>query len=254
MVSQAPSALLGGFYAPWQAAGFLLSRPRLWWLAATPFFINLGLFILFFWLGYTHFEKWLAALLPAQEGWWLSALYYLLLVLAVLALLAMQVFLFAVVGRIIAAPFLEVLTHRVETLSGVDPRELADIGIWQGLGRLIVQELKKLILYLVLMGGLLLLNFLPGLGNIAYTVLAWLLTCFFLTLEFMDYPLERRGLSLGHKLAQVRRLGAGWVTFGTAVLVMGMVPVVNLALLPVAAVAGTLFYLDRAPAAEDNKV
>lgn len=40
-------------------------------------------------------------------------------------------------------------------------------------------------------------------------------------------------------------MGLGWLGFGSAVLVIGLVPVVNFALLPLAAMGGTLLYLER---------
>ena len=101
-------------------------------------------------------------------------------------------------------------------------------------------------IYLAVMLPLLLINFIPGVGAAVYAVLAWLFTAYFLALEFMDYPLDRRGLSLGAKVAATCGAWgwAGWA-IGSAVLVMGLVPVVNFALLPLAAMGGTLLYLER---------
>ena len=88
--------------------------------------------------------------------------------------------------------------------------------------------------------------------------LAFLVTCFFLAVDFLDYPLERRGLSLRAKLAFVGRMGLTGIGFGATVLAMGIVPLLNLALLPLAAVGGTLLFWDRAhdeshPAAPENR-
>ena len=69
-----------------------------------------------------------------------------------------------------------------------------------------LQQLKKLVLYVLVLGALLLLNLVPGVGSAIYAVLAWLITCFFLVLEFVDYPLDRRQLTLRAKLAYVWNL------------------------------------------------
>jgi CysZ protein len=226
----------------------LAGQPRLWWLCLGPFLINLGLFVLFFWLGYGHLQSWVSQLVPDSQQWWWQALAWLLMLLLVLTLLLVEVYLFVVVGRVVAAPFLELLTRRVERLSGVEgwPREP---GVLASMGRALGHGLVRLGLFGSVMLPLWLLGlFLPGLGSLVASLLAWVITCFFLAGEFLDYPLERRGLSFWGKLGYVRRLGLTALAFGAAVFVLGAVPVLNLALLPLAAVGGTLLYLERSPA------
>lgn len=239
------SGPLGGLSAPVRGLGFIARHSRLWPLAIAPFLINLALFALFFWFSYSRFSQWLDALLPTGEGWWWLVLYYFLAVLAVLLLLVVQVYLFAVVGSVVAAPFLELLTQRAEELAtpGQAPA-WESRGIFSEILRVAGQALKKLILYVLVMGLLLLVNLLPGLGAALYAGLAFVATCYFLALEFLDYPLDRRGLSLTAKMGYVRRLGLRGLSFGAAVFGLGLTPVVNLALLPLAAVGGTLLYLD----------
>ncbi|MCA1988592.1 MAG: EI24 domain-containing protein [Desulfarculus sp.] len=237
---------LGGLGAPVKALGFLWAHKRLLPLAGVPFLINLGLFALIFWFSYSRFDAWVQGFLPLAEGWWWVLLYYLLAVLVVLLLLVVQVYLFALVGSVVAAPFLELLTRRVEEAAApAAAAHWASAGFFREIMRVAGQALKKLMLYLLAMGLLLVLNLLPGLGAVLYAVLAFLTTCFFLTLEFVDYPLDRRGQSLSAKLAYVRRLGLRGLGFGAAVFVLGLVPVANLAFLPLSAVGGTLLYLDH---------
>lgn len=242
-----PLAFVRAFGAPLRALGFLWDHKRLWPLAAAPFFLNLVLFVLAFWLSYTYLGDWVRGLLSGDGGWWWAALLYLLLVLMVLALLVVQIYFFAVVGSMLSAPFLELLTRRTETLvPGMPPgAPWAESGLAREVWRVLRQSLMRLLIYLAVMLPLLLLTFIPGVGGVVYAGLAWLFTAYFLALEFMDYPLDRRGLSLKEKSRYVRGMGLGWLGFGSAVLVLGLVPVVNFALLPLAAVGGTLLYLER---------
>ncbi|MCF8034389.1 MAG: EI24 domain-containing protein [Desulfarculaceae bacterium] len=230
-----------------RAWGFIWRHKRLWPLAAMPFLLNLAVFVLAFWLSYTYLGGWIRSLLPGGEGWWWAALLYVVLVLVVLALLALEIYLFAVVGRIVSEPFLELLTRRTEALaSGMPPgADWADSGLMRDVLRVIRQSLMRLLIYLAVMLPLLLINLIPGLGGAIYAVLAWLVTAYFLALEFMDYPLDRRGLSLKQKGRYVRGLGLGWLGYGSSVLALGLIPVVNFAFLPLAAVGGTLLYLER---------
>ncbi|MCB2189225.1 MAG: EI24 domain-containing protein [Deltaproteobacteria bacterium] len=239
--------LLGGFAAPFRALPFLWRHPTLWGYAALPFFINLGLFALGFWLAYDRFDRWVTALLPTGEGWWWVLLFYFLLILMALVLLMLGVFLFAVVGAVVAAPFLELLTRKAEALVGLAPAAGPARGILAEMWRVLRQEVKKLLLYLAVMLPLLLLNLFPGPGTAAYGVLAWLVTCYFLALQFLDYPLDRRGLTLRGKMVYLRRLGGGWLGFGSACFVLGVIPLLNLAFLPLCAVGGVLVFAQAGP-------
>jgi len=240
-----PAGARGGLLAPLKAGSFLRGHPRLLPLALAPFLVNLGLFALLIWLGYSRFGAWVRAFLPLDQGWWWVLLYYLLAALVALNLLALQVFLFAVVGGVIAAPFLEVLTRRVEALAVASaPQSWAEVGWLAEILRVAGQAFKRLALYAGVMLCLLALNLLPVLGSLLYAVLALAATCCFLALEFLDYPLDRRDLTFRQKLGYLRGLGLRGFCFGAAVCLIGMAPLVNLLLLPLAAVGGTLLYLE----------
>lgn len=240
-----PPGPRGGLLAPLKAWSFLWGQKRLLPLAVAPFLINLGLFTLSFWLGYSRFGSWVRSFLPLGEGWWWEVLYYLLAGLVALVLLVLQVYLFAVVGGVIASPFLEALTRRVEALAVPQaPGGWAQVGWLAEISRVAGQAVKRLALFVAVMLLLLALNLLPVLGNLLYAALALVATCCFLALEFLDYPLDRRGLTFRQKLSYLRGLGFRGFSFGAAVCLMGMVPLVNLLLLPLAAVGATLLYLD----------
>ncbi|WP_156360622.1 EI24 domain-containing protein [Dethiosulfatarculus sandiegensis] len=238
-----PDGPVAGLIAPWRAIIFLLGNRGLWLLALAPFFLNILLFGLALWLGIFAFQNWLHSWLPTGDAWWWSLLYYLLFVLVILAFLGLLVYLFVIVGRILAAPFLEILTRRTETIALGRSHNAPDFGFWEGILRVLFQEAKKMVLYLLIMAGLLVFHLVPVLGSVFYTILAFWVTCFFLCLEFMDFSLERRGLSLKAKLAYAWRLKLGGLFFGASVMAGFLVPLLNLAFLPVAAVGGTLYYL-----------
>jgi CysZ protein len=228
-------------------------NPRLWPHCLAPLGINLGLFALFFWFGYDRFVQWVKPLLPSGEGWWWALAFYALAALAVVVLSLMVVLLFTVVGSLIAAPFLELLSRRVEALEAyAGVATWAETSLWQDARRVAGQMVKLLALYLAVMIPLWLLNLLPVVGNLLYAGLAFLVTCFFLALNFLDLPLDRRGLSLRAKLAYLRGLGLTGLAFGAAVFALGVIPVLNLAMLPLAAAGATLLYLERPPAGDDG--
>lgn len=239
--------LSGGLSLPRAAFSFLWAHKRLWALAAVPLLINLALFTAIFWFSYTRFDGWVRGLIPVAEAWYWSALFYLLIALAVALLLLVEVYLFALVGNLLACPFMEILSRRVEEAVASAPPESSG-GLRAVLGEIIrvgLLQIRKLLLYLAVLALLLLINLLPGVGALAYAVLAWAVTSYFLVLEFLDYPLDRRRLNLRQKLAYVWRLRFTGLGFGAALFVLGMIPVLNITLLPMGAVGATLLYLDR---------
>lgn len=234
---------LGALTAPLAALSFLAKRPRLWPLAIAPFLLNCLLFGVFLWWGYSRFSSWLPKSSSFGEAWWWQGLFYLVLVLVAASFLVVTAYLFSMLGRIVAAPFLEALTVKVE--DELLKRQAPRMGFWRGVGRVALQESKKLLLYLVLMGLLFLFNLLPGLGSAIQAGLALLITCFFLAVDFMDYPLERRGLSLKAKLGYVAKMRLDGLAFGLSVFGVFWIPLLGLGFLPLAAVGGTLLYLER---------
>jgi uncharacterized protein involved in cysteine biosynthesis len=76
------------------------------------------------------------------------------------------------------------------------------------------------------------------------TVLAVLASAVLLSLGFMDYPMERRQMSLRGKAAFVRR--HGWEMMGLGLPLLGglATPVIGIALLPLGVVGCTLLFLE----------
>lgn len=221
-----------------------MRHPGMWLPSLLPLILNIVLFSAMYWMIFSMLPGWLDQWLPQHEGWFWAVLYYVVLVLVVILALTAGVYLFSAVGRILAAPFLEILTRKTEEVAtGVaapeGPNWLASIA------RVAWQESLKLVIYAGMLLGLMLLSIImPLVGGGPSAILAWLVTVFFLAMEFLDYPLERRGLSLGQKAKAVWDTTPGWLGFGGAVFVIGIVPFVNIVMLPLSAVGGTLFYLD----------
>jgi CysZ protein len=102
--------------------------------------------------------------------------------------------------------------------------------------------------YIAVSVSLLVLNLVPVLGTVLYVVLSTCLAWLMAALEFLGLPLNRRMTPFMVKWQAVWRNRWMSLGFGCAVLVLLFVPVLNLALLPLAAVGGTMFYLDLAAA------
>ena len=108
----------------------------------------------------------------------------------------------------------------------------------------ILHSLYGALLYVSLFCPLLLLNLVPVLGQVAYTVIGGLLSAFFIAREVMDYSLSRRQLSFRQKL-QLQRDNLSCVGgLGMSSFILLWVPLANLVSMPAAVIGGTLLYCE----------
>lgn len=244
--SGARTGILGGLISPIRGALFFVKHPRLMAYAMIPLIINVILFTVFFYLSLNRFSGWLERLLPSGEAWYWVALTYLLTIILAVVLLIIIVFTFTVVANILASPFNDALSARTESLrlGHKTSTPFSLMGILKEAGRTVVEELKKLLFYLLVIGLLFLLNFIPIMGQILYVGLGAAFTILWIGLSFLDYALARHEYRFGGKLRFVRRHFGSVLGYGAGVFLGLLIPVFNLVFIPVAVVAGTLLYLD----------
>ena len=148
-----------------------------------------------------------------------------------------------VVGNLLASPFYDVLAGKVEArLLGPSDEPFAWRTVLGDAWMSVQHSLLGLLLYGLSMGLLLLLNLLPVVGSALYAALSTTATVFFLARELMDIPLSRRRLGFFEKIRWMGGHKALLGGLGLATMAMLAVPVVNLLLMPVAVLGGTLLY------------
>src|SRR5262245_14315652 len=229
---------LTGVVLPLKGGLFLLRHRHLLALALAPFVLNLLLYAAALICVVHYYDVWFALLLPQPQAWYLLLGYQLLHVLAFLLILAVFLFSFVFVGTAIAAPFLEVLSARVEFMlrdqHGLQPVRSHHwfVSLMRGLGH----ALLLLLLWVAAFP----LSFFPGVG----TTLWLLASCLLLAYNFAAFALGRRPWSFRQQWRMLLRDWAATLGFGAAVFILMLVPLVGLFLLPTAAVAGTMLVLD----------
>jgi CysZ protein len=239
-----PPGLWSGLFAPWHGARFMMKHPRLWSLALIPIIINAVVLTIFFWISLKYFSGWLDNLLPQSQEWYWIILTYLLMVLLSIVLLLAIVFTFTVTANILASPFNDSLSAQTELLTrgGVDTPFSIRLALKEA-GRTIKEEIKKAVFYLLVVALLLLLNLVPLLGSVVYSLLFSLFTMLWLGLSFLDYSLARKGYRFGDKIKYARRNIRSVFGYGLGVFIGLLIPVFNLLFIPVAVVGGTLLYV-----------
>ncbi|WP_020676467.1 EI24 domain-containing protein [Geopsychrobacter electrodiphilus] len=249
-----PVASFGrGFGYVFQAPRFLLKHPGLLRFVAIPFFINLVIFSVAVYFGLDLFNHLLDQYLPQGNTWYLAVLYYFAWMIAGLLTMVVVFFGFTVFGNLLASPFNELLSERIEVLvrGSIDDHPFALTRFVAESGRTLLVEFKKQLIFIVGMVLLLLINLLPGLGPLAYAVLAPLFTLFFLVIEYLGFVLMRKQLSFGRQYRYVFGRPLLMAGFGSAVFCLLAIPLLQFFCIPLAVSGATLLWCDFPHAEEE---
>ena len=239
-------------------AGRLLRTERaLWPWAAIPFALNALAFGLAVWVFATHFEAVSAPLVrvlevPRPTSWagWLLAVPLWALAWCVRAVLlaafALAIYAsFTLVGGVIAAPFLDALSARVERLAGgpevEPPRGLA--AALRHAGRCMREEAKRVGFFVGVQLVLAALGFVPGLAPFAAAA-ALLFSALFLPLDYTGFALDRREVPFAARRRWVLAHRFEMLAFGGFALALYAVPGLSFVCLPWLVSAGTLLVLE----------
>lgn len=262
--ARAVTAFATGFALPLRGAGLLWRERGLWSAAAVPFLLSIlalagALWGIAEWA--PEFYAWTGAWLPEPhaERWyaWLWVGPLMALRFGVRVLLAVVAAAFAAVvalllASVVAAPFHEVLSRRVERLVTGAVAEV-ELGWGQTLGdalRAIWEDLRRVLAFLGLqllfaVGGALV----PVLAPVC-AALALLTTLLFLPLDYASYVLDRRRvLRFREKRSWLRGRAAAVLGFGSAAFAMSVVPGLNFFAMPALVTGGTLLALRFPPRA-----
>ncbi len=223
------------------ATRFLLRRPRLWGWALAPLGIIVALTLmagfaslagigpLLTWL--THFR-----------GAWGQALVWASAMLLALAVATITAFVLYFLVNIIAVPFYDGLSERVEHELTGRLQELA-WGPWAAaLAWSAVHSALTLVLWACVLLFSLALQVIPGIGTVLGGVFGTVASAVFLARETMDGPMSRRDMPYLAKYRMILRHKA--VLGGWGLLLAGLmwVPFVNVLMMPVAVVGGTILF------------
>jgi CysZ protein len=176
---------------------------------------------------------------------WLEWVEWLLWPIFVVVALAIVFFGFSIVANLIGAPFNGFLAEAVEmNLTGQKIAIDSKISLLQIIVISIKAEFQKL-LYFVIRALPLLILFIIPMVNIAAPVIWFLFTAWMLTLEYGDYPMGNHDILFKQqreKFASNRQLAFG---FGSGVMLLTMIPVVNFLVMPVAVAGATRMYIEH---------
>ncbi len=236
--SQGFKYLLSGFK--------LILKPGIRLYVLAPLLINSLLFAGAIIYGATSLNSLIEGLLARWE-WleWFEWLKIILWPLFVIVALAIVFFCFSIVANLIGAPFNGFLAAAVErTLTGEDIKPDNNQSLIQTIVDSIKSESHKL-LYFVIRAIPLLIIFIIPMLNVAAPLIWFLFTSWMLAIEYGDYPMGNHDILFKEqrdKFASNRQLAFG---FGSGVMLLTMIPVINFIAMPVAVAGATRMVVEH---------
>jgi CysZ protein len=248
----------GGVALHVEALRMLWRERALWAVAAVPTLIGVvavagavGLLVHFAGDLWSLATGWMPSLsASAWYQWaWIGPARALLVLLGVSMLLVfsgLAVLLAWLAAGVLAAPFLDVLSRRVEALVTGAVLDRAEPGLAAALreaGRAVLQELRRLAFFVSVQALILVLAMLiPG-GPLLAAPAMTAFTVLFLPLDYASYALDRRRVDFSTRRRWVLAHRAPMVGFGAGAFATFAIPGLNFLAMPILVVSGTLLAL-----------
>lgn len=244
MVKTSPPPTYSGFHyvqQGWQ----LIRLPGIRRYVVIPLLINILLLgSAFYWL-FEKLHQWIPQLISYVPHWlaWLQAILW---PLAVVSIILVFSYFFSTIANWIAAPFFGLLAEKLEQrLTGHPINDASWISLVTDLPRIMKREWQKFIYYLPRALLLLLVHFIPGLGQLLAPLLWFIFGAWMMAIQYCDYPFDN------HKIPfETMRRGLGkdrktHLQFGGLVSILTLIPIVNLFIMPVAVCGATAMWVDH---------
>jgi CysZ protein len=193
---------------------------------------------------------------PFADSWspdWRSAARALLAVLLVCGSLLLTVVTFTAVTLLIGQPFYESLSERVEEIEGGAP-DAPSQSAWQQIGFAAQEGVASVLLTAGIGLLLLVLGFVPAIGQTVVPAAAFCVSGFFLTEQLAAVALQRRGLSFRQRIRRLRSRLALTLGFGVPLVLLFLIPFVAVVAMPGAVAGATLLARELEPAAPPASV
>ncbi len=232
-------------FAPLRAIGVVRRHPELIrymivpWLVTFLFVVAATLLFLF-WM-----PDFVTYIWPTPENYWLSWIHLIVSGLLWVFVSVLVVLVGFLAGQVAAAPAYVTLAEETRRcISGSLPER--DGTLFTELVQPVLGESVKLVIFLLLQGGFLLLHLLPGIGSILFVLCSTVTTLFWIALEFFDYALDTEGpLTVVERIRYIFRNKQMTFAFAGGMFFVLSVPLLNVVLAPLGVVGATLLHVEK---------
>jgi CysZ protein len=148
---------------------------------------------------------------------------------------------FGLVANLIAAPFNSLLAEKVEfLLTGQVPEYNPEHSTWLAKTLATIRDALGKMVYMLLWGvPFLMLLFVPVIGPIIW----FLYTAWMLAVEYTEYPMSNHDLTFNQLRERLRLRRTLSISFGSAVALLGMLPLINFIVMPSAVAGATALWV-----------
>lgn len=238
------SRFIQSFLLPFTSVVYLVRYKRLALYAVIPILLNILAWIVTILIFSHYIWNWTQQYLSQFDAWyWLILIYFLAIVLLIV-LIGISLLVSLMLISIIAAPFNDVLSEQTYILlSGQLQQEPFSFRkMWQDIHRTITTEVKKTTMIVGIFLGLLLINFIPGIGTMLWIGGSFLFAVWALAFEYLDYMLSRRNWSFQQRRQFIWEHKMHAFGLGMGIYLMLLIPFLNFILIPVSVIAATRCY------------
>ncbi|MEN0061653.1 MAG: EI24 domain-containing protein [Myxococcota bacterium] len=232
---------LTGLTYPLQGFRLVLTHPQLWKYLVAPMFLSLLALLAALYGSVRLVGAFAETVEPANLGQELS--FFILSGLAYIVAFALTMVVTYVVANLVAVPFNDRLSDKVEQLTLGPLDEPFHLGtLITDLLQSVIHSALSLFLWGFVMVGLLVFHLVPVFGNLMSVLGTTLATGFFLSREMMDGAMSRRRLGYFHKLRVLWANRALCLGFGMVASGFLWLPGLNILLMPMVVAGGTLMF------------
>lgn len=235
---------------PRSGAGYLLQgfslmlTPGLRRFVVIPIIVNVLLMGGAFAYLLSQFGDWIDTWLATLPEW-LSWLSFVLWPLVVIAILVVFSYFFSTLANWIAAPFNGLLAEHLEAkLTGATSPNDGILDVVKDLPRVMKREWQKLMYYIPKALGLLLLLWIPALGQTLGPVLWFVFSAWMMAIQYCDYPFDNHKVAFPTMRDSLKQRRGTSLSFGAVVMLFTMTPVLNLLVMPAAVCGATALWVD----------
>lgn len=242
MQGQQPKSGIAYFFQGFQ----LIQTKGLKRFVFIPLMVNLLLFSVAFYFLLQQIDGailWVMDLVPEWLSWLRDWLSVILWPLAVVIILVTFSFIFSSIANWLAAPFNGLLAERVEQhLTGQQFDDGGFAAVLKDVPRTLGREWTKLLYYIPRALGFLIIFFLlPVFGQVIW----FLFTAWMMAIQYCDYPFDNHKVPFPVMRDQLGETKGTAFSFGLAVTLFAMVPIVNFLVMPVAICGATAMWVDK---------
>ncbi|WP_407695835.1 sulfate transporter CysZ [Shewanella avicenniae] len=223
----------------------LIRRPGLRRFVVVPLLVNLLLFSGALVLAVNYLSElmhWVDKSVPS----WLDWISFVLWPLVILALLVVFSFVFSSIMNWIAAPFNGLLAEKVEQLLTGKPLNTGGaMDAIKDLPRVFGREWQKLKYYLPRALLVLILFFIPLVGQTLFPIIWFLFSAWMMAVQYCDYPFDNHKVPFNDMKFALKQTKGSSMSFGVAATLFSMIPIVNFIVMPVAICGATAMWVDK---------